>query len=727
VATQTFVIQVQMQGAQQAAQQLNQIGVSAKKAATEVSVVSKTMALFRNALVAASAIRVVQNIVAFADTVVNMDNRLRVATKSAEEFARAQQFISDLSRQTRTEVDANAVVYSRLLRSTEGLGFETKELEAAMEGLALSVKVGGATSMEARNSLIQFSQSLASGALRGDELRSVAEQLPALANAIGKEFGMAGGQLIAFAKANPGILETEKVMRGVIAAVPELRAQFATMQVSIGDGFIQLRNGFLEYLRTLNSSTGVFSLIGTSLALLGNNIATIANGALYLAFVIGTKLAYEAIGALIRQMGVLAVAAAANPWTALGVAIVALIGFVITLKDQFKPLGDLFEWAKEKLIAFAEAIDFTGGMISGFVKSLFGATQVTGQFYKATTPVPKNIEDMGNEAKEATDKLAKMNSTLATGPRIVSAYSGAAFNAAAANYEVADSSIAGSGGLRQITSAYSGAASAANTYASAANAAASAGGGYGGGGGGGGGGGPGGTAGGSYTSKVGLSRSEIESSQAAIQQALGAAVQLKASEAAYMYLADRRDIPGDTRNKAFGLAQQYAADIAAGREGASFAKTQLQFLGMQDVIKKVKRAAENVIEDQNRRGGSLGGGYGLDTSTLVGAFLKRDMYGGASFTGGGGFSGTPGFRTGGSFMVGGNGGPDSQNVSFRATPGEMVKISKKDPSETDKTINYNITAQVVVPDVKNPEDFNRNQAYVEAVMAQTMRRAVARN
>jgi hypothetical protein len=118
----------------------------------------------------------------------------------------------------------------------------------------------------------------------------------------------------------------------------------------------------------------------------------------------------------------------------------------------------------------------------------------------------------------------------------------------------------------------------------------------------------------------------------------------------------------------------------------------------------------------------------LNTSSLVGAFLERGSYGQMAFKGGGGFSGSPGFRTGGSFMVGGNGGPDSQQVSFRATPGEMVKISKRDPAkETDRKIEYNITAQVIVPDVKNPEEFNRNQAYVESVMAQTIRRATARN
>jgi len=40
------------------------------------------------------------------------------------------------------------------------------------------------------------------------------------------------------------------------------------------------------------------------------------------------------------------------------------------------------------------------------------------------------------------------------------------------------------------------------------------------------------------------------------------------------------------------------------------------------------------------------------------------------------FGGLPGFKTGGSFKVGGSGGPDSQLMAFKATPGEMVDIKK---------------------------------------------------
>lgn len=75
------------------------------------------------------------------------------------------------------------------------------------------------------------------------------------------------------------------------------------------------------------------------------------------------------------------------------------------------------------------------------------------------------------------------------------------------------------------------------------------------------------------------------------------------------------------------------------------------------------------------------------TAPLAGVF--NSILGGMS-----GFS-LPGFATGGSFKVGGSGGADSKVVSFRATPGEMVNVSKKGGHGNGTTYApiYNIDAR----------------------------------
>lgn len=346
MATETFVIQIVERGAAPTAAAIDNIGKSAERT-------TSVLRFFRQALVALAAVRAVQGFVEFADAAARIDNRLRTATKSTEEFNRAQQFLRDLSRQTRTDIEANAVSYSRLLRSTEGLSFTTKQLEDAQKAMSLAIKVGGATSQEARNAIIQFTQGLASGAVRGDELRSVAEQLPALADAIGKEFGMAGGQLIAFAKANPGILETERVVRGVIKALPELQRQAALITPTMSEGFTVIRNAIIEMLQDVNQTISVFGFFNRVLVFFADNIKLIAE--LAILFVTAWSVAklapilswfvqvIQLHLALIRVLGLATIAqyafnlaVSANPYVLIGVAIVTLVGLFLVLYNHLE-------------------------------------------------------------------------------------------------------------------------------------------------------------------------------------------------------------------------------------------------------------------------------------------------------------------------------------------------------------------------------------------------------
>lgn len=365
MATNTFQIVITQTGAQQTAQAISQVGAAAQKSAN-------IMGLFRQALVLASTVRAASGLVELADAATNINNRLRVATSSAQEFARAQQFVYDISMKTGTLVEANAQVYGRLIQSTKGLGFSTADLEKSMTSLTLAVRIGGATSQEARNAMIQFSQGLASGALRGDELRSVAEQLPMLAQIIGEKFGVSGGQLIAFSKAAGGTaLNSKLIIEALTGALPKLEDTASKMSMTLGQGFENVHTALIKLFGDLNSSTGIFATFGQGLTLIANNLRTVI--ALVTALIIlrfRATLASWAEGAaafardlgamfsLIRQgQGVMASFNALfmlNPLTlwiaaiaAAGVALVALYEHFPVVKDAvdtlFGALGTIVE------------------------------------------------------------------------------------------------------------------------------------------------------------------------------------------------------------------------------------------------------------------------------------------------------------------------------------------------------------------------------------------------
>jgi hypothetical protein len=74
------------------------------------------------------------------------------------------------------------------------------------------------------------------------------------------------------------------------------------------------------------------------------------------------------------------------------------------------------------------------------------------------------------------------------------------------------------------------------------------------------------------------------------------------------------------------------------------------------------------------------------------------------------------FQSGGSFNVGGIGGPDSQLVAFKATPGERVQVGQPKDMGAGVTFNFNVTT----PDANS---FRRSQGQLIAEAATALQRA----
>ncbi|MDA7436727.1 tape measure protein, partial [Synechococcus sp. AH-601-B19] len=98
-----------------------------------------------------------------------------------------------------SQIDANqqfAQLYGRL----RPLGLSLDEVSTVFEGFSTAAALTGSTAAESSGALLQLSQALGAGALRGEEFNSVAEQAPAVLQAIAKEVDKPVGQLKQLAK-----------------------------------------------------------------------------------------------------------------------------------------------------------------------------------------------------------------------------------------------------------------------------------------------------------------------------------------------------------------------------------------------------------------------------------------------------------------------------------------------------------------------------------------------
>lgn len=109
----------------------------------------------------------------------------------------------------------------------------------------------------------------------------------------------------------------------------------------------------------------------------------------------------------------------------------------------------------------------------------------------------------------------------------------------------------------------------------------------------------------------------------------------------------------------------------------------------------------------------------------IGGGIKGGGVGGAlgGFLGAGNTAtGLLGFQTGGSFTIGGSGGPDSQVVAFRGTPGEMVNVQR--PGQQEGQIvhvhNWNISA---IDSRDFDQRLRQHQGTIERIVGDASRRS----
>ena len=155
-----------------------------------VGAMERRMATAANAIKASFAgigmTRLVREFTQASDTYTKLNSRIKLVTASAAEQAAVEQRLFESAQRTRSAYAGTVELYARVARNSDQLGASQAELLQLTESVNQAIQIGGATAKEASAGVIQFSQALASGELRGEELRSVMENMPRLAEAIAK-------------------------------------------------------------------------------------------------------------------------------------------------------------------------------------------------------------------------------------------------------------------------------------------------------------------------------------------------------------------------------------------------------------------------------------------------------------------------------------------------------------------------------------------------------------
>ena len=118
-----------------------------------------------------------------------------------------------------------------------------------MEQINKQFVIGGASAQGQAAAMMQLTQAMGAGALRGEELNSILENAPGIARAIEQYMGVAEGSIKKYAE--EGLITAEVVKNAMFAAADETNAKFETMPKTWAQIWTSMKNRALSVLNPL--------------------------------------------------------------------------------------------------------------------------------------------------------------------------------------------------------------------------------------------------------------------------------------------------------------------------------------------------------------------------------------------------------------------------------------------------------------------------------------------
>jgi tape measure domain-containing protein len=249
------------QQARRTEQATDRFGRSTEQLGRRMESVNRTFVAARGALTAVAGSMVARELISYADAWTLLQGRLRLVTGSAAELSDITDQLTFVANESGVALEATADLYTRLARATEETGLSQRELIATTEALTRATVISGASAQEAENALRQLAQGMASGTLRGEELNSVMEQMPIVAQAIAREMGVTIGELRELAA--EGQVTTDVVISAVQNVGDTWAAEFQQMPRTVAQALAALDNEFGRLIGlTSDASGGASGLAG---------------------------------------------------------------------------------------------------------------------------------------------------------------------------------------------------------------------------------------------------------------------------------------------------------------------------------------------------------------------------------------------------------------------------------------------------------------------------------
>lgn len=189
-----------------------------------------------------------------SDELTQTTSRLNMMNDGVQSTEELVNMVYAAAQDARGSFSEMADVVARFGNNAKDAFSSSTEVVAFADLIQKQMTIAGASTTEASNAMLQLSQALGSGTLRGDELNSIFEQAPNLIQNIADYLDVPIGQIREMASA--GELSADVVKAAIFAASDDINAKFEQMPMTWGQVWQSMQNttlmAFQPVLQRLN-------------------------------------------------------------------------------------------------------------------------------------------------------------------------------------------------------------------------------------------------------------------------------------------------------------------------------------------------------------------------------------------------------------------------------------------------------------------------------------------
>ena len=234
----------------------------------------KLLSTIKRIAAAAGVTTLVRSFLDFSDTQAQINARLNLMNDGFQTTNELSEMIYQSALRSKAAYSDTADAVGKMGLNAGNAFSSNQELIAFTEQVNKQFKIGGASAQEQGNAMVQLTQAMAAGVLRGQDLNSILAAAPGIARTIEESMGWASGSIKQYAE--DGKVTASVVKNALLDMADQTNQKFASIPMTLSDAMTQAQNIVQHEVKQMAQSWNDFIQTDQGQELLGEAISLLS-------------------------------------------------------------------------------------------------------------------------------------------------------------------------------------------------------------------------------------------------------------------------------------------------------------------------------------------------------------------------------------------------------------------------------------------------------------------